>query len=248
MPANSNPIPGLAVTMLFLLIALLGLSMTATAQEDTEVTELLQSSATAMLELESFHFVFSTPVGKTILADEVFLESVEGDVVRPMSFQATFEVSLAFLTLDLNAVGIDENIWISNPLEGGKFEQVSGEGEETLPPLPFLNPDALIQEAVSQIQNPQITGDEEIDGVETTVVIGEFDPDAITVDGTPIADALAGELEPLGLTLWIDADHRVIRAEFSGGLLPSEIGAGRIVRRIDLSQFNEPVVIVAPAS
>lgn len=215
---------------------------------DQDAAALLQSSAATMLELESFHFRLTTPVGETILTEDVFLKSVEGDVVRPMSFQATFEVAMAFLKLKLSAVGIDNSIWISNPMDGGEFMQVSGEGTEMLPPIPFLNPDALILAAMSQILEPAISGEEEIDGHQTTVVTGTFDPAAVALDGTPIAQGLTAEIEPLGLTIWIDAEHRVIRVEFAGGLLPSEIGAGRIVRRIDLSRFDEPVNIEPPAA
>ncbi|MBX3072028.1 MAG: LppX_LprAFG lipoprotein [Thermomicrobiales bacterium] len=220
------------------------------AQQDQDVTALLESSAAAMLELDSFHFVVSTPVGKTILADNVYLDSVEGDVVRPMSFQASAEVSLAFLTLQLKAVGIDEKIWVSNPLDGGGFMQLNGGGDDdSLPPLPFLNPDGMIQSAISQIQDAEITGTEEIDGVEVMVVTGLLDPlEVLSLGGILPFDELEGDLEPLAVTLWIDAANRVVRAEFSGGLLPSEIGAGRIVRRIDLSQFDEPVVIEPPAA
>lgn len=235
-----------AAVALFLLLS--APATISSAQETEDVNALLESAATEMLELQSFHFRLSTPVGKSILADNVYLESVEGDVVRPMSFQASFEVSLAFLTVELSAIGIDTDIWVSNPLEGGAFVQITGEGDESLPPLPFLNPDAMIQEAIRQIQDPVIEGTDKIDGTETTVVSGMLDLSSVLAAGTPESEESLESVDPLQLTLWIDGEHRVVRVEFAGGLLPSEIGAGRIVRRIDLSKFDEPVTIKAPAA
>ncbi len=229
-----------------LAVASIGGGTAALAQEEGDAPAILERSAETMLDLESFHFTISTPVGKTLLVDGVQLNRVEGDVVRPMSFKATFSVDLGIASLDLQAIGIDTTLWVANPLEGGAFTQLTGGADQPVPPLALLNPDQLIMQAVNLIPEPVVAGSEEIDGVETTVISGTFDPSDITIAGTPVAESFTGDIEPLTVLLWIDEENRVVRADFAGALLPSEQGGGRIVRRVDLSGFDQPVTIEPP--
>lgn len=218
----------------------------AIAQDENDATAILERSAETMLDLESFHFVITTPVGKTLLTDGVELNRVEGDVVRPMAFQATFSVDLGIASFDLQAIGIDTTLWVANPLEGGAFTRLTGGADQPVPPLALLNPDQLIMQAVNLIQEPVVEGSEEIEGLETTLISGTFDPSDITIAGTPVVESFTGDIDPLTVMLWIDGDSRVVRAEFSGALLPSEQGGGRIIRRVDLSRFDEPLTIEPP--
>jgi len=218
------------------------------AQDDTQDVEaLLDSTATAMSELESFHFIITTPVGKTLLVSEAELGTVEGDVVRPLAFRALASIELGFVSLDVEAVGIGNQIWVTNPLQGGEFIRLDDALGEEIPPLTLLNPDQLIEQALGLIEQASIEDVETLDGVEMTVVKGQFDPGDITFNGTPVAEEVSGELDPLEITMWINNDNRVVQVEFSGALLPWEQGGGRIVRRIVLSQFNEVQPITPPA-
>lgn len=238
-------------TVLFALV--LGLSgglfaQSGAQEEPSDVSALLDSSAAAMSDLESFHFLITTPVGKTLLLGEAELTQVDGDVVRPFAFHATADITFGFATLAVEAIGIDDEIWISNPLEGGAFMPVSDALGQELPPLTFFNPDQLILQAIGMIQDPSISGRESLNGMETTVVKGFFDPAAITFNGTPVVQEITDNLTPLEVTLWIDDLNRVIQADFSGALLPSEQGGGRIVRRVELSEFDQVLPIEPPAS
>ncbi len=235
--------------MTFVLIASAWLTTPVGAQdEQSDVNALLNSAAMAMSDLNSFHFLITTPVGKTLLVGEAELIQVEGDVVRPMTFHATATIGLGFARLSVEAIGINDKIWISNPLQGGAFTPVSDALGEELPPLTFFNPDQLIQQAIGLIQNPAIDGSESLDGVQTTVVTGNFALGDITFNGTPVVQGIAGDLIPLEVTLWIDEQNRVLQADFAGALLPSEQGGGRIVRRVELSQFDQVLTIDPPAT
>jgi hypothetical protein len=236
-------------TLIFSLIAILlalPSGLVAAQEDEPDPQVLLDEAATTMLALQSFHFAISTPVGATMLAEQVELEGIEGDVLRPYSFQATFSVELGFISLDLSAIGIGQDIWLSDPTSGGDYVKVASEGDENLPPLALLNPDQLVLQAVDLLRDPAIIGTETIDGVDVTVIGGIFDPNDLESLGTPIPDEFLTGIEPLAVSLAIDADKRIVRAEFAGALLPSEQGGGRIVRRVDLSAFDEPVTIEPP--
>jgi hypothetical protein len=249
---SSRSLSRLVTTLtLALLIAAGGMLSSApvSAQEpEAEAMALLEAASEAMLDLESFHFVFTTPTGSTLLESQVELTRVEGDLVRPDRFQAEFSVSLAFIRLTLSAVGIGTTLWVQDPLSGeDTYIQITGGPgqDENIPPLALLNPDVLVREALQQIENPEITGTEERDGQQLQQVEGQFDAASVidfNGDGSE-----AEELDPLQVTFWIDEENRVVQMEFYGPLLPAEQGTGRIVRRVELSAFNEPVEIMEPA-
>jgi hypothetical protein len=233
--------------LVVLAVALAPVNSVRAQDEEPDPAALLDETAEAMLAIDSFHFAITTPVGKTMLEDGIELAGVQGDVVRPDIFQVTFTVDLGIASLDLEAIGIGSELWVANPLEGGNFIRIAGEGEEiSIPPLALLNPDQLIRDAIALLRDPVYEGTEEIDGREVRVISGVFDPADLQVLGTPVSEQFLSGLEPLDVLLAIDDANRIVRAEFSGALLPSEQGAGRIVRRVDLSNFDEPVVITPP--
>ncbi len=236
----------------FFIVVMLALSsavhqpgVSASSQVEDDAVVLLEQATRTMLDLESFHFNLTTPVGKTFLVSDVELVSIEGDVVRPLSFQAKFSVKLAFITLPLEARGIDTTIWVQEPLTG-TFVKVGGEIEESLPPLDFLNPDWLLQRALSMIEKPVVAGIEELNGATVTRIDGSLDMSFTASMATPLPSGILNTEGVLPISLWIDAQSRLVRAEFAGPLLASEADAGQIVRRIDLSAFNEPVEITPP--
>jgi hypothetical protein len=231
-----------------LLVLVASIAIPAHAQDEAQDPEsLLDEAARAMLELESFHFSVSTPLGKTLLAEQVELAGIEGDVVRPSSFRAQFSVELGFVKLNLSAIGIGAQVWVSDPTKGDdQYIEITGIGEETLPPQALLNPDRLVMLAVSLLRDPVIKGTAEVDGTQVVNVEGTFDPNDLESLGTPVPDEVLSNVDPLTVNLWIDDEHRIRRAEFAGALLPSEQDAGPIVRRVDLSAFNEPVTIEPP--
>jgi hypothetical protein len=101
-------------------------------------------------------------------------------------------------------------------------------------------------QAVSLLRDPVIKGIVEIDGTQVVNVEGTFDPNDLESLGTPVPGEVLSNVDPLTVNLWIDEEHLIRRAEFTGALLPSEQDAGPIVRRVDLSAFNEPVTIEPP--
>lgn len=219
-------------------------SSTSSAQE---AAEMVDQAARTMLELDSFHFSVTTELGKTLLSEQIELTGIEGDVLRPDAFRAEFTVELGFASLDLSAIGIGSSLWVSDPISGNnQYIELSGEGLETLPPRELLNPDRLVMLAVSLLKDSAIKGDDEINDRPVINIEGTLDPRDLEQLGTPVPEELLSDIEPLTVDLWIDEEHRIVRTEFAGALLPSERDAGPLVRRIELSAFNEPLTIEAP--
>lgn len=218
------------------------------AQDDAQAQ--LDATASAMLALQSFHFNLATIEGKSIFQEAVELKTVEGDVVRPTSFQAVANVKVAIVDLTVEVIGVDGDIWVKNPLGGGdSFIQVTGaDSEFQLPPMDLLNPDRLVQEALTYLDNPQIAESEELDGQPMTVVTGTFDPAQLISSGTPSTaeSIVAAASEPLNVKLWIDDRNRLIQIDFFGALFSFEEGSGRLIRRITFSNFDADISIEPP--
>ncbi len=231
------------------------------AQDDTEARALLTGAATAMAGVQSFQFSLTTEAGKTIIMETLELKDVTGAVQRPDRFRATATASVAILDVDVEVVGIGTQLWVKNPLGaaagGEEYIEVDlseGGAEQALAEL--VNPDRILLRAVDLLENPTVRGEDEIDGVPTTVIEGTFDPSAAIglVPGTPaaVADAATQAATEAGLELagpvptliWIDGDGLVRRIRVEGPILTSE--ETDVVRRLDLYGYNEPVEIEAP--
>jgi hypothetical protein len=204
-----------------------------------------------MLALNSFHFKLVTTDGKTVFQDAFELKVVEGDVVRPANFQAALDVKLAIVDLTLEVVSVDGSIWVKNPIGGDDsfIQVVGGDSEFQLPPMEFLNPDSLVQEALKYLDNPQIAGTEELDGQEMTVLTGTFDPAELMTSGTPSTgdQMISAATEPLDVKMLIDDQDRLVQIDFVGPLFSFEEGSGRLVRRVTFSNFDAEMSIEPPA-
>lgn len=218
-------------------------------QEDAEAVALLRQAAEAMAALDGFHFELSTPRGQTLLLENIELVRVEGDVQRPDSFRASIGARAAIIDLSLRAVGIGSRIWVTNPLsEDDAFQEldlgqgIDGSEMDGATLVDLLNPDRILLQAVEQIQDPTIVGQDEIDGTDVTRVDGTVDLSRLEADGTPIP-GLRTEA-PLPVTIWIDDVGRVVRLELEGPLTAAE--PLDVVRRLDLSRFDEPIDIQPP--
>lgn len=226
---------------------------------DEDATQLLQAAAKAMTELASFNFLVQNEGGTTKLLNIVELKSVEGAVLRPDSFHAQATAKVAVLTLKVDIIGIDGDLYVSDPTApAGTYLALSTTGTEGVDIASVINPDALILKSVTVVENPKVDGTAKIGDVETTKVSGTVvlqkvidlagvatpTPTAETTE-TPTEPQLVLD-QPLDTTLWIDGENRIRRIRLIGAILTSDDPG--IARRIDFSKFNEPVTIEAPAN
>lgn len=227
----------------------LGSVRAAAAQDDA--AQQLEATTNAMLALDSFHFDLTTTAGTTSFEDAFELRSVSGDIDRPDRFQAAVEVKVAFVTLTLDVIGIGSDIWVKNPLgnDDAFIHVTGGDTDVQLPPTILLNPDRLVREALGYLENPAIAGTETVDGEEMTVLTGSFDPMRLIGSGTPVPDLgpFQPAQQPLEIEAWIDSQDRLVRIDFIGPIFGFEEGTGRLVRSIELSEFDAPMSIEPPA-
>jgi outer membrane lipoprotein-sorting protein len=223
------------------------------AAQDQDARPLLEQTAAAMATVKSFHFEMSTPSGKSMLANQLELAGIEGDIQRPDRFKVSFTAKASIVSLTVKVIGIGSDIWVTDPMSRDeKWIQVST-GEEGNIPLPdILNPDRLLQAAVDVVQDPVIAGQDDIDATATTRVEGQFDPKQVSrqatdVTGTPVPDELSGLTsdKPIPVKIWIDEANHLRRVEFVGPLTAAD--QADVVRRFDLTKIDEPVDIQAPA-
>jgi hypothetical protein len=258
---------GFIAAIVLLLQGVFALGMTSaapsTSQDDAEARAILENSAVAMANVQSFQFELVTEQGATIIMDTLELKEVTGAVQRPDRFQATATAGVAILDVEVEVIGIGTQVWVKNPISGAAggeeyievdLSEVGGGVEQVLAEL--ANPDRILLRAVELLENPVVRGEVEIGDVQTTVIEGTFDPnDALgLVPGTPEAiDAAATEVAtetglefagPVPTLIWIDEDGLVRRIRVEGPILESE--APDVVRRLDIFAYNEPVEIVAP--
>ena len=93
---------------------------------------------------------------------------------------------------------------------------------------------------------PIVDGSETLDGVDTTRIVGTVDLSGLenVAGGTPIAGFDLLILGEMPVTIWLDGEGHVVSLEIEGPLTTSE--SPDVVRRLDLFDFDLPLVIEAP--
>lgn len=228
---------------------------TAAARQDA--TAMLVQAAAAMARLKSFHFALSTPQGTTKILEAFELIRLEGDVLRPDRYQATIDATAAGFDVSLEAIGVGDKLWVTDPITGGGFVEVpldSAMGDAGPRLDQIVNPDRLWLAALAVITDPVVVGDNTIEGEPVTRIDGIVDLQRVLGDeSTPAAGGAAPTedgglieplLDPLPLSVWITTAGYLRRLEVEGPLLTGE--AANVVRRLDLTRFDEPVTIEPP--
>jgi len=224
----------------------LGRALPAAAQADP--TQLLADAVTTVGELTSYRFRLETLDGVTRFLDTLELSTIEGEVARPDRFAARGEIKIAFVTLDVSIIAVGDRLWVSDPTsDNGAMidasELMAGSG---IDPTILVNPERLLLPAIAYVQSPAISGEDEIDGVATTVVTGTVDLLAALGEfATPAAEMGLTLPASVPVTVHIDGEGRVVRVVVSGPILPDD--EPRIARQLDLFDFDAQIDIVAPA-
>ena len=220
-----------------------------------DAAALLKQSATAMAAVQSFVFSMKTVQGTSVLLGNLDLQAVDGVVQRPDRFKADITLGASIVSVTVKVIGIGGEVWVTNPMSSdGTFVKAStSAGDSSADTLTsLLNPDRIFLAAVEAIQNPTIGGVEQVDGTDTTKVMGSVDISSLPVVAA-IASPAAGqggsiagflELGPKTLTAWIDAAGLVHRIQIAGAFTKQE--SGDVIREIDLSKFNESQDVQPP--
>ena len=226
-----------------------GLPVAAQTPEATgDASAMLTTAAQTMTDLQSFHFVLTTVNGTTQFYEGLELSQLEGDVVRPDRFRASAKVHIVIADVDIKLISVGGRGWVTHPTSGGdRYIGVCDIGASGFDPVVLLNPDQWILPAVNAVNDPVVAGPDSINGVNTTRIDGTIDlKSTLNMNGTGAPGWVISIPDSMPVSIWIDADNRIVRIRVTGPILQTE--AKDLIRQIDFSNFDEPIDIQAPST
>lgn len=199
---------------------------------------LLERAAERFRAVESFHFVYDFDGGSAPIVLNLEMERAEGEVARPDRMRAAVRAlapQLGRIRVEVDFVGVGDSSWITNPFNREEWRALDGN-----PVASAFDPAAGVEAAVRAVADPIVTGAERVEDVDTWRVEGTLDSgalEAFVTDGEPGHEVRA--------VVWIDRERFLVRRVRLTGRLAADERAD-LVRRIELSGFDQPVAIEPP--
>ena len=197
--------------------------------------DVLSKAVESAASMKTFHFRLEHENGVTTIPLGLGLTTAEGDVIVPDRMKAKIEAKAGTQPVRVEVIGIGDEAWMTNPFNRQWQPLPSGNTIRDV-----FDPAQGIKAVANALENPEVTAEEQVGGVATYRVEG-------TVD-SGVLEAAAPIAEP-GLTVkvgvWIGKDDSLIyRVRLEGPLSPDE--PPNIVRKLDISKFDESVSIEPP--
>lgn len=197
--------------------------------------DILRSSAEALDRANSFHFLLEHENGTTPIFFDLQMDRAEGDILRPDRMQAEVTARLRGVTARSKVIAIGDQAWMTNPFTQGFQPLPTGTSVRQL-----FDPGTGVRRIVEAMQDPRLTENERIDGVDCYVIEGRMDSADLRAVA-PIAES--------GLTVKVRVhvgkdDRLPRRVRLDGPLAQSE--QPTIARKVSLSRFNEQMSIEPP--
>jgi hypothetical protein len=185
--------------------------------------------------LKTFHFRLEHENGTSPIPLGLDLETAEGDVVVPDRMSAEIEAKASGAVVQVEVIGVAEEGWMTNPFD--RKWQPLPEGTNI---KDVFDPAAGVKAVVGALTSVEVVKEEKVAGVSTYLIEGEVD--------SGVLEAAAPVAEP-GLTVsvkaWVGVDDSLPRRiRLEGPFAPGE--PDNIVRKLDLSRFDEPLTIEPP--
>jgi LppX/LprAFG-like lipoprotein len=200
--------------------------------------QIAQMSADKSASINSFHFTIDlSGHAKTIdpLAT-LALRHAEGDVARPDRARSRIKVALSGLIIEIQALGIGDKQWLTNPLSQ-RWEQAPANWGYN--PAMLFDKQHGIGSLLTQVRDLTRGADEAIDGKAHYRIMGN-------VSGAEIAPMTAYMVtgSDVSFTLWIGVDDFILRKVH----ITEKDGADSVATDWDivLSAFDQPVSIEPP--
>jgi lipoprotein LprG len=196
--------------------------------------QLVSESVAATSAVKSFHLVID--VQNAEQSDSgLNLEFVDGDVQVPDRLEARVGGTFAGVSISTDLIVIGDTYYLKVPF-GNTWRKIE---VETLPAA-FFDPEKGILAVIEHASDLQTAGSEEVGGVDCDRVTGKIVAEALK----PLLNTAEGTGE-VDMELWIGKDDKLLRRlVLSGPISPDEDADAE--RRVELSQFDEPVHITAP--
>jgi hypothetical protein len=203
---------------------------------------LAQQAADAMEAVNSLHFLLEHENGGTPIVLNLNMTRAEGDLVKPDRLRADVEAKATQLgnaNVNVKAVNVGDELMVTNPFNSRQWVTVPGDNRLAS----IFDPAAGTTAALRSVKNPRITGEETINGVKVWRIEGD-------VDAGELQEALSTVAEPgytAKGTAWVGQEQPLVyRIRLEGPLGPKD--PQNIVRKLDLSNFDENVSIELPSS
>ena len=196
--------------------------------------ELVAESVAKTSAVRSFHLVIDVENGEQSDSG-LNLEFVDGDVQVPDRMQARVGGTFAGIEISTDLIVVGDTYFLKVPF-GNTWRKIE---VETLPAA-FFDPEKGILAVIQGASGLEMAGSDEVGGVDCDRVTGKV----VAQDLKPLLNTAEGTQE-VDMELWIGKDDKLVRRlVLSGPISPNEDADA--VRRVDLSQFDEPVRITAP--
>ena len=194
--------------------------------------QLLLDAADRMEQARSFHFVLEHENGGIEIVRGIEMTRAEGDVDGATRLQAEVEGTLGPFSFEVGIIILPGESWIQNPItQRWEREEISIDA--------LFDPSDGIVALMRSARSPEILRRERIGGVDTYRVTAMVESGDLTV----FPGAEPGRDVPA--TAWIGVDAPfVYLLEIRGPIADGE--ADDIIRRLELSRFDEPVDIAPP--
>lgn len=227
----------LALALAF--VALLALSCGGGDEDAAEPLppgdEVLAKAVEAVDTMETFHFRLEHENGTSRIPLDLQLVTAEGNVIAPDRLWARLETRAGTQPVRVEVIGIGDDGWITNPFNRQWQPLPSGTTINDV-----FDPAQGVKVVANSLQDPQVTGEEEVDGVPSYVLEGTVES-AVLEAAAPIA-------EP-GFTIrvkaWVGKEDSLMRRIHLEGPIATDEPQD-IVRKLHISEFNQPVTITPP--
>ncbi len=186
-----------------------------------------------MGQASSFRFALTHPVGETNLVGGLVLDEARGAFVSPDSLAISADTSMGRLFVEVEAVAIGDDAWVTNPLTGEWVDTSAGDSL-----FAFFDPSSLVANILGLVRD--------IEYASVPVAGGAVVLNA-AISAYALSD-LVGEVvdtNDLELEIRLDADTFALkRVRISGQI--QEADGPDAVRVIEITDLNSEIVIEPP--
>lgn len=197
--------------------------------------EVLAKAIAAVDAMETFHFRLEHENGASRIPLDLQLLTAEGNVIAPDRMWAKLETRAGTQPVRVEVIGVGDDGWITNPFNRQWQPLPSGTTIKDV-----FDPAQGVKVVANSLQGPQVTAEEEVDGVLSYVLEGTVES-AVLEAAAPIA-------EPgftIGVKVWVGKEDSLMRRIYLVGPIAADEPQD-IVRKLSISEFNQPVTITPP--
>jgi lipoprotein LprG len=197
--------------------------------------EILTKSSDNLQAAKSFHFALDQIGGGTPITLGIEMTKMSGDIVKPDKMKATITGTFMNSALEVQIISAGGKTYMTNPLSG----------QWEVPPAQFqilsvFNPDSGIAAIMKGMSSPTMLPDETVAGVACYHLKGSILSETLS----PITGSSAPGTT-ISTEVWIGKEDFLVRTIKLEGKITDTENDG-IVRKLTLSNYNQPVDIQPP--